>query len=66
MNKEASNSLNNYIDMVRNHKEKAFDEGMEALLSVIKESSKNGTGDFGLPENPYKIKEKKGENNGHI
>lgn len=50
--------MENYIDMVRNHKEKAFQEGMEKLLNIL---IKNPGKDLHLPENPYKIKEKEGK-----
>lgn len=49
-------NMENYIDMVRNHKEKAFDEGMEAMWNIV---YANGGTSKEFPENPYKIKEEK-------
>ena len=50
-------NLKGYIDMVRNHREKAFDEGREDGIVSIIEYIKSGREDYELPENPYKIKE---------
>lgn len=48
-----------YIDMVRNHKEKAFDEGMKAIIDVFLNSLLEDNLELlVVPENPYKIKEK--------
>ena len=56
-------NMENYIDMVRNHKEKAFDEGMEAMWNI---AYANGGTSKEFPENPYKIKEEKGGKDGNI
>ena len=56
MTQEELNSTTAYMDMVRNHREKAFDEGVEAMREILL------SGDIPFmertPENPYKIKEK--------
>ena len=59
MTQEELSSSTAYIDMVRNHREKAFDEGMEAVLNVFLNSLSEGNLELlTLPENPYRIKEK--------
>ena len=59
MTQEELNKTTSYMDMVRNHREKAFDEGVEAMrelfISVIHAKYSPS------PENPYEIKEKKKE-----
>ncbi len=47
--------MEGYIDMVRNHREKAFEEGREDGIVSIIEYIKSGREDYELPENPYKI-----------
>lgn len=49
-----SDSSTAYIDMVRNHRERAFDEGMKAMWNL---AYKEGKTIQGFPENPYKIKQ---------
>ena len=51
-----------YIDMVRNHREKAFDEGVKVLWKIIQYYLPDEMEDFNFPENPYKINQK-GERN---
>ena len=59
MTRKELNSTTSYMDMVRNHREKAFDEGMEAVVDVFLNSLSEGNLELlTLPENPYKIKEK--------
>ena len=61
MTKQELQSSTAYIDMVRNHREKAFDEGMGAMRAVVYVIMGKGAY-FPFPENPYKIKEKEQEN----
>ncbi len=49
--------MEGYMDVVRNHREKAFDEGMDAMLKWIS-ACNVGIYCLTLPENPYRIKEK--------
>ena len=57
---EEISSSTAYIDMVRNHRERAFDEGMEAVLDVFLDAfKKDNISSISLPDNPYEIKEKK-------
>ena len=58
MTQEELASSTSYIDMVRNHREKAFDEGAEEMRSLYIADRKGG---HILPSNPYRIEEKEKE-----
>ena len=61
MNEVMNQSMNNYIDMVRNHKEVAFLEGAKAMRDVYLGGTKGHWEP--VPENPYKIKGEKKDGN---
>lgn len=46
-----------YIELVRYHREKAFDEGVLVMIGICASQGQPIT--LPLPENPYKIKEVK-------
>ena len=54
---EEIEEMEGYMDVVRNHREKAFDEGMDAMLKWIN-ACNVGIYYLTCPDNPYRIKEK--------
>lgn len=56
MDEREINSATAYMDMVRNHRERGFDEGCKAMREVY--TCHESLPCFNFPPNPYKIKEK--------
>ena len=53
MNPEEIEEMEGYMDVVRNHRERAFDEGAREMNKL---HFLAGTHPLTLPDNPYRIK----------